>query len=620
MNYWIFEEMHFNFKKYPRIYTADFETSTPEWFDKQYQKSHYNIDTPDEDEIARIWAWDICSLSDYSHKTGTNMLSFMLRLSKLENNSLVCFHNLAFDGTYILAWLLEQGFECINEGRPRQFQFTTCISDMGQHYCYEICFKGNHIFIMDSLKYINKSVRAIAELYNLPIKKGECDYARYRFIDEPISDEDLSYIHNDTEVMARAIVLNLQNGMTRFTQAGNAKAEFKATFTKGDYSLYFPELSVEEDKALRKAYNGGFTYCNPKYRNKDLTKLISLDYNSMYPSQMLFMPMPYGYPEYGDGNYFDCKHLHDLGYDVFIQTIRCGFELKPNSIPMIMRKLLFAGTNSYISSSEGKIYTLTLASPDLELFFDNYDVYDLEYVRFAAFRSKHGLYIDEETAASMSKEEIITASGQGSLYYDYFLKWRRIKENSKGTQRAIAKTMQNALYGAEACNPIRNSQVPYLKEDGVLGYKIITGSEAQPMYLPAAIFTTAWSRYAIIKAIKANIDRFVYCDTDSLYLLGQHIPDNIPIHDTLYGHFKVEHYIEKARFLGAKRYIYYGRSTDEGAENEWNIACCGANDAVKTHMNWDNFHYGNVFEGKLSMKTIKGGKHLVNTTYKLTDD
>lgn len=624
MNFELWSEMKFDFDKYRSIYTADFETSTPLWYDRQYQKDNYNI-THVEEEHARIWAWDLCAKrgDDYIHATGTNMLTFMQKISRLPLKAVVCFHNLAFDGSYILSWLLEKGFECITEGRPRKFQFQTCISDMGQHYAYEINFgNGHEVVIMDSLKYIMASVRDIAIMYNLPILKGECDYNRYRYPDEPISDEDLLYIRHDTEIMARAISLNIAHGQIKFTQAGNAKYEFKKSIKQNPdltYEILFPELSQSEDDFMRKAYNGGFTYVNPLYQGKDLGDMISMDYNSMYPSQMLFRPMPYGDPIWGKGKYGEVSNF-PKHYNLYIQHFACRFILKDKGVPMIPTKKLFlTQPDAYMRTSSGKQVELYLSSPDMELFFANYIVTDIEYIDFCAFRSKQGKFISPEEARKMSVDEIILKSGEGSIYHDYFLKWRYIKEHAEkgSTERAIAKRMQNALYGAEACNPYRMQNIPYLDDNGVLKYKVIKADDGQAMYLPAAIFTTSWSRYDIISAIMANIDRFVYCDTDSLYLLGHTVPRNINIHDSLYGFFKIEHIIIKARFLGPKRYIYYAREPNK-RDYKWEIACCGASEAVKKQMCWTNFKPNRIFDGKLTMKTVKGGKHLVETTYKLS--
>ena len=612
------DAMTFDFKKYKFMYTADFETSTPLWYDKEYQKEHYNIDIPDEEEVARVWAYDICN-KELKHITGNSIFDFFQMLNRLPNNSLICFHNLAFDGSYIISWLLENGFEHMEDGREKiPFTFSTCISDVGQHYAYQISFANKTIYIMDSMKYIAMSVADMAKMYELPIQKGDCDYNRYRFKDEPITREDELYIHYDTEIVMRSMLIKIEQGQTKFTQAGNAKSEFKKTFSKNDYDIYFPALDIKLDEILRKAYVGGFTYLNPKYACKDLYGLCSFDYNSMYPSQMLFKPMPFGEPEYGTGK-FEPFYIGDNFYGVCIQNLSCRFALKEGKTPMIPRKKFFAYTiDTYLKNSGAEIYTLTLSSPDLELFFDNYEVFDVTYNFYYAFRCKSGRFITKEMMKymNMTKEDVIRQSGEGSLYHDYFEKWRMIKETTTGSMRKNAKLMQNALYGAEACNPLRYSSIPFMKEDGILRYRVSKGTEAQPMYLPAAIFTTAWSRWELIRRINEYGDRFVYCDTDSLYLLGDYPPKGLPLNDTLYGFFKWEHKIERARFLGAKRYIYYG-SSPHNNDYKWEISCCGASKEVKAQMCWVNFKPNREFNGKLTMKTVRGGKHLQETTYRL---
>lgn len=613
--YEVNDSMKFSFNSYADFYTADFETSTPKWYDKEYQKEHYNIDVPDnEQEEARVWAYDICN-RELKHITGTDIFDFFQTLNKLRHKSLIAFHNLAFDGSYILSWLLENGFEHVEDSdNIIPFTFSTCISEMGQHYAYQINFANKSIYIMDSMKYIATSIRSMAIMYDLPILKGDCDYNRYRFKGEPVSDEDAAYIRNDTEIAMRSIMIKRGQGQNRFTQAGNAKAEFKATFSKADYDYYFPQLDIHTDEKLRKAYFGGFTYLNSKYACKELYGLCSFDYNSMYPSQMLFKDMPYGEPETGTGEF----HPFTIGnnfYNVCIQNLTCRFTLKEGKTPMIPRKKFFQGVmDNYLKNSGINRIELTLSTPDLILFFDNYDVWDITYNWWYGFMSRHGRFIEDMTG--MTKEEVIHESGVGSLYHDYFEKWRYIKETTTGSVRTNAKLMQNALYGAEACNPLRYNAIPFMDEDGILKYKIKKSADGQPMYLPAAIFTTAWSRYELIKRINQYGDMFVYCDTDSLYLLTREPPKDLPLHDTLYGFFKWEHKIEKARFLGAKRYIYYGTKPTED-NYQWEISCCGASEPIKAQMNWDNFKPNQEFAGKLTMKTVKGGKILIDTTYKL---
>lgn len=593
--------MQFDFRKYNTICTADFETSTEKW----------NVET------ARVWLWDICDYN-LNHKTGTTLDSFMSLILSYPNKSLYGFRNLAYDGVYILSWLLNNGFKhvtCKDEEMP-PLSFTTVISQLGAHYAYTICnHNRQRVTIMDTLKYVNMSIKRSAECYNLPIKKGTIDYDLYRPIDYEPTNEEIEYIKNDTEIDMRTLQLNISAGAIKFTQAGNARYEFKKLFSKNDYEYLFPQLDKYEDKFCRKAYQGGFVSYNERYINKSLFNMHSLDINSMYPAQMLHRPMPFGYPVSFSGKYKENKK-----YPIYIQQLTCAFKLKPNGIATIQtRKTLLSTYTPYAKDTGINKITLTLSSPDLELFFDNYYVYDIEWQGGYMFQAKQGREITPEEASKLTTDECIEYDGVGSYFYEYVKKWRYIKEHEPrgSAMREYAKRMLNALYGAMATNPDRKSAVPMLDESGKVVYKIIESkNEGKAAYLPAGIFITAWSRYFLIKMIMKYRDIFVYCDTDSLYLLGRKPSKDFPLHESLFGFFKLEHYITMFKCVGAKRYIYYGREPKQKIDS-YHVTCCGADDDIKKQITFDNFNLGNTFYGKKSMRNVKGGKHIYITTYKL---
>lgn len=593
--------MNFDFRKYRKFFTADFETSTDSW----------NVDE------ARVWLWDICD-ENYNHKTGKTLDDFMRVVLKTAMNTLYGFRNLAYDGVYILSWLLKNGYKHTNQDIQKMppKTFKTVISGLGSHYAYSVCTENRQkVTFTDTLKYVNMSIKKSAECYNLPIKKGEIDYDLFRPIGwEPTQDE-IEYIHNDTEIDMRTVQLNIKAGAIKFTQAGNARHEFKKLFSKGEWDSMFPELDSWTDKFCRKAYAGGYVYCNKEYRNKTLYDCHSLDINSMYPAQMLHRPMPYGYPEPFSG-----KYEQDDKYPLYIQKLSCCFNLKKDGIATVASRKVFITTeNQYIESSGITKQELTMASPDLELFFANYEVWDIEWQGGFKFKAMQGRELTPEEASKMTVDECIEEDGKGSYFYDYIKKWRYIKEHEKrgSAMRDYAKRMMNALYGALATNPDRRSAVPKLDEEGKVAYDIVQSqSEGSPSYLPAGIFITAWSRYFLITTIMKFRKFFVYCDTDSLYLIGKEPYPEFAVHDSLFGFFKLEHYISKLKVLGAKRYIYMGREPNE-TEEVFTVTCCGADEDIKKQITFDNFELGNTFYGKKSVHNVVGGKHIYITTYRL---
>ena len=101
--------------------------------------------------------------------------------------------------------------------------------------------------------------------------------------------------------MAEAFEVIAACGIEGETAASCALKRFKATV--GDFNKLFPKLDLNIDAFIRKAYKGGFTWCNPRFQNRILDKKgIVLDINSMYPYVMESKPLPYGEPEYFTGD------------------------------------------------------------------------------------------------------------------------------------------------------------------------------------------------------------------------------------------------------------------------------------------------------------------------------
>ena len=68
------------------------------------------------------------------------------------------------------------------------------------------------------------------------------------------------------------------------------------------------------------------------------------------------------------------------------------------------------------------------------------------------------------------------------------------------------------------------------------------------------MFVTSYARRNLIKAIDDNMERFIYCDTDSVYLLGWEEP-KLQIHDTEFGKWAMEGKFVKGKFIRSKCYI-----------------------------------------------------------------
>lgn len=564
---------------------ADFETSTEEWLIK-------------DNGVARVWAGCMATIEEKPKVlTITNNLDdFMEKLFKLGN--IECyFHNLKYDGEYILSWLFNNGYKYDDKGK-KQKSFKCIISDTGLWYEIQITHKVYNkryvrTTIYDSLKKLPLKVSAIAKAFKLEESKGVIDYDKYRPIGYELTDEEKEYITNDCVIVAKALYIQFNNGLKKITIGSDALNEFKGTIGgKKAFKYLYPVLPLDVDNDFRKAYKGGFTMVNPAFQNKVVSG-ISFDVNSLYPSVMYgnMGILPYGVPKKFNG-----KYEYNKEYPLYIQKLSCSFKLKPNKIPTIQLKgnLGFIPTE-YIIDSKG-IVDLTLTSVDLELFFEHYDVTNVEYVNGYMFK------------------------GADNIFRDYIDYWKNIKENSTGGLRQLAKLMLNSLYGKFATNPKRQSKIPQFKDNEITLVLDIPTYE-DPVYTALGAFITARARAYTIRNSQALYKYWVYSDTDSMYLTGiteEEASKYINIHPTQLGAWKLEHHFNKGKWLRPKTYIL------ESVEDGLSIACAGMPENIKDNIlakgeeqAFKLFDYGAKFEGKLVPKRVKGGVVLVKTTFEI---
>lgn len=542
------------------LFTADFETTT---------------DPLD----CRVWACGICSIDEtHSFKYG-NSLDWFIEFAKNNIGSTFYFHNLKFDGEFILCYLFEHGYKHITDRKKLKTKtFTTLISDKGQFYSLEICFnkdedKTEKITIYDSLKILPFSVEAIAKGFNLPISKLEIDYDEKREIGHILTPQEIDYLRNDVEIMSRALLTLFNQDLRQMTQGSNALYDYKKIVGKKNFSKWFPIPDYDFD--IRQSYKGGFTYCDPRRQGQDIGEGIVLDVNSLYPSVMYYQPLPYG-----EGIFFEGKYKPDKLYNLYVQMFTCQFELKENHIPTIQLKnnLSFIPT-AYLSSSDDEEVTMCLTSVDLELFFEHYHVYNITWHSGWKFKSTTG------------------------LFKEYIDKWNAVKMestlNGNKAMRTLAKLMLNALYGKFALNPNVQSKIPYY-DNGIIKYTLGEKETRNPIYIPVGTFITAWARHKTITSAQKVYDRFLYADTDSLHLIGTEIPKGLEVDPVKLGAWKHESTFTRARFVRQKTYI-------EEIDGELNITCAGMPSRCYKHVTWENFVAGSSIEGKLQFTHVKGG-------------
>ena len=581
-----------------RKYMADFETAV------------WNSDE------TYVWAYAFCEIGNESNiKIGNNIEEFMEFCEK-SNNSDFYFHNLKFDGEFIISYLLENGFKFITDKKYKEDKtFTSLISDTGVFYSITVYFKiGNKkdikVNFFDSLKIIPFPVEDIPKYFGLPDSKLKIDYKQERERGHELTKEEKDYVSEDVIIVSKALNQIFQEGLTKMTRAGNALDDYKKIIGKDSFKHYYPSLDENVDKDIRRAYRGGFTYLNPIYKNKVNGETITLDVNSLYPWAMYSCPLPWGEPYYFEG-----KYEEDEIYPLYVQQITCSFELKKNKIPMIQIKnnrFLFNGTE-YLRSSNNEIVSLILTNVDLKLFFEQYEVYDLHYINGYKFKSI-----------------------KGRLFKEYIDKWteRKIEAGKSGNkgQRQLAKLMLNSLYGKFATSIKVKEKIPFI-DNGVVRYLMGEEKTKSGLYLPVACFVTAWAREKTIRTSQAitdyslakyGVDKYIYSDTDSIKttLSIEELKQFCDIDDYKLGYWAHEQTAIKSKFIRAKTYICKVPAKDKDGNDiiETEITCAGMPKSCYDQVTFDNFKEGLTVGGKLMFKHVKGGVILVDTEFTIKND
>lgn len=596
--------------KLSRCFAADFETTT------------------DENDC-RVWAYAVCNVDDYTDfRYGNSIEEFFDFCSNPVSNYKIWFHNLKFDGVYIINYLLNNGFEWVADRKDKGDKtFTTLITDMGQFYSIVVYFKvtnhhTNKVEIYDSLKiFPNFSVERIAKGFNLPISKLAIDYDEYREPGHQLTGQEIDYIRNDVEIVARALKEMFSRGLTKMTIASDAMQNFKDGF-KG-FRKKLPLLDPEVDADIRKSYRGGFTYVNDIWKEKRVGKGVVLDVNSLYPS---CMSSPYELP-YGQPKRFSGKYEADDLYPLYVQSITCSFDIKKGKIPSIqIRNHLSFVANEYVKSTNGKEITLFLTTPDFELFQEQYNIHNPIYNGGWKFKAATGLFDD---------------------YINYWTE-QKIKAGKEGNAplRQISKLLLNSLYGRTALSGTARQKGPYLQDD-IVKFRLLPPETRETVYIPVAAFITAYGRERTIRTSqtikdytlkKYGEDRYYYSDTDSIHASLtdedlEELKDIIKIDDYKLGYWAKEAEFDRAIYIRQKCYI-------EEIKGKLQVTVAGLPKYLAPLITFDNFKKGFTTEGlsriemisiaskngatpeeieklhhKLRYKYVKGGVILADTDF-----
>lgn len=646
------------FKTVFKEYMGDFETTVNE-----------NQKTQTETEV---WAAALCPLeaaNDESSVTIDGSIDeFMKRIENMSrfNNIKIYFHNLKFDGTFIMTYILknkywspygyedEKGLHFYDNDKNRPSgTYSYSISSKGIWYSITLKRHNHLIEFVDSLKLLPFSVRKIGKDFKLGHKKLEMEYIGERHANCDRTAEEDKYIANDVLVVKEALNFMHSEGHDKLTIGSCCMGEYKKFYTKDDWNFFYPNLynnklegfgSSSAGDYIRKSYKGGWCYVRPDKVNQIMYNGTTCDVNSLYPSMMHSDSgnrYPVGQPIFWTGDIPAAALADDKYYFVRVRT---RFYLKKDHLPCIQIKdnLMYHPrewlTTSDVRDKNGGYHTqymkdgeiveaipeLTLTMTDWELIKDHYDLKDTEILDGCYFNTIIG------------------------LFDDYINKYAEIKMKATGALRQLAKLFLNNLYGKFATSTDSSYQVLYLNEDGAIRSYIMPGNDKEPGYIPIGSAITSYARNFTIRAAQKNYKTFIYADTDSIHCSCS--PDEIigcPEDEVKFNHWKYEACWDKAIFVRQKTYAEHVTHDNRQPLDHpyWNLKCAGMPDRAKKNFLYsieqnitdeeysklsdeekkfveekrtiEDFKVGLAVPGSLKSKRIKGGVLLVSDIYKM---
>ena len=341
--------------------------------------------------------------------------------------------------------------------------------------------KDKHKWIFaDSYLLFHTSLKKLGDAFDLKYKKLEHDFNE-NFI---LNEKNIEYNKIDCLSLYEALnkffdLLNMKK--IKMTIASAALYVYKTKHV--NFSNYCPVLNHKAEELVRRSYVGG----RCEIFKPVLEKGYCYDFNSLYPSVMLFEPAPAGF-------------YHNVQ--------------KRNK--------------NKIGFYDADVYVPNLLIPPLPLRFKNKLLFPTG--NFSGAFSGIELDLLERMAGKYIIKNGIEFTKKVYLFKGYVNKFYKLKNEMKESNPAmsyISKLMLNSLYGKFGqrrenvslyLNPESDKEMDFLYDEelNIFAKKTISTSKHILPYISAHI--TALARIKLYEVfLRIGFENVYYCDTDSIY-------------------------------------------------------------------------------------------------------
>ena len=524
-------------------------------------------------------------------------------------------HNLSYEAQFMLRRFKWEEIFAINLRSPIRM-----LTEEG----YE--FRCSYLLSGYSLAGVSKNLQK----YKVAKLVGDLDYSLIRHAKTPLTDKEWGYVINDGLVVSAYIeeliekyknVCRIPMTKTGFVRDYCRRACYyeKKSHSQdlsGKYSRYLSlmhHLTIsgeEEYRALKRAFQGGFTHANMFLSGKTLENVASYDFTSSYPSVMVSEQFPMT-----AGKWVTPKDRKE--FQKYLRLYCCVFDIEFQNIEA---KTFIDHPISYSRcvSIEGEEVDngRVIRAKRLRTTITNVD-YEVYRKFYHWSRSKIGkilIYAKGYLPKDLVKS-ILT------LYKDK-TQLKGVDDELSKSRYMWSKEAVNSVYGMTSCDICRGkieldqSDYEWIAKEPKYESEInrYNRSRTRFLFYPWGMFVTAYARRNLFSGLLACGDDYIYADTDSVKILN---PDDHKKYFERYNalqlrklkkaseHFKIpldyfmpktikgiekplglwdyEETYKRFKTLGAKRYMvehFVPQEVTKGIMSRYSITISGVNKKV----------------------------------------
>ena len=445
-----------------------------------------------------------------------DIMSEVFGLIKYNKRCLIYVHNLEYEFQFMRKWFDWHDIFADDKRQPLY-----AVTKGGVEFRCSYRLSGYSLVkLADELRY-----------YKTQKMVGDLDYSFIRHSNTPLTDKELKYCTQDTQVVVCYIQEEIdKNGDIAhipYTKTGYVRRycqdECLAIHKQNDnvsrlkglmYRDVMQSLTLTYDqyKMCKAGFQGGFTHANINYVNETLHDVGSIDFTSSYPFTMMAQYFPMSSPR--EVEVHDMKDL-----EFYLSSYCCLFEVQfINLKPLTtIENPISSSRCSYLEGyhiNNGRVIDAKILETTItELDFDIYrNFYTWDGIKIGKFLVFYRGYLPTNLVKCLVKfyKDKTTLKGVAGKEEEYLQ----------------GKAMLNSAYGMAVTDIVRDD-LEYHQEMYADEWQV--GSEtpvsqlnrynknpSRFLYYPWGVWVTAHARHNLFKGIKAFGSDYVYSDTDSI--------------------------------------------------------------------------------------------------------